>query len=126
MKVVAAHHVSFSVSDLERSRAFYGGLLGLEEIPRPDLGLAGAWFAAGPVELHLIAAPEGPDLGRPPASISPIANHFAFRIDDYARVRDDLAARGVELVEAGAETGQMWIRDPDGNVIELIVPGGRR
>jgi hypothetical protein len=26
------------------------------------------------------------------------------------------------VLESGAAAGQMWIRDPDGNVIELIAP----
>ena len=51
------HHVSFAVSDLERSRRFYEGVLELEPIPRPDLGLPGMWYRAGTSEVHLIATP---------------------------------------------------------------------
>ena len=40
------HHVSFSVSDLEASLAFYRDVLGLEPIERPDFGLPGAWLEA--------------------------------------------------------------------------------
>ena len=35
MNIQAIHHVSLSVSDLERARAFYKDVLGLREIPRP-------------------------------------------------------------------------------------------
>ena len=41
------HHISFCVSDLDRSRRFYEEILGLAEIPRPDLGLPGVWYSAG-------------------------------------------------------------------------------
>ena len=34
----SVHHVSFAASDLERSMAFYEGLLGLERIDRPGIG----------------------------------------------------------------------------------------
>jgi catechol 2,3-dioxygenase-like lactoylglutathione lyase family enzyme len=119
----AVHHVSFAVTDLETARSFYAGVLGLVEIERPDLGrLGGAWYRAGETEVHLIVTPEGADVGAPPEGISPIANHVAFRIDDYKRVRDQLETQGLELRETNASIGQMWIHDPDGNVIELIAP----
>ena len=42
------HHTSFAVRDLERARAFYGGVLGLQEIERPDFGaIQGVWYGVG-------------------------------------------------------------------------------
>jgi len=114
------HHVSFAVSDLEASRRFYGELLGLREIPRPELPFPGAWYAIGDAQVHLIVPPPGAPLGSPPPTLSPLAGHAAFAIDDYEAVRDLLRARGVELLEAGAEAGQLFLRDPDGHAIELI------
>lgn len=125
MIVKRAHHVSFGVSDLERSRAFYGELLGLEEIERPDFGLPGAWYQAGEAQVHLIAQPEGFAGGQPPPALNPIADHAAFEIDDYEKVLAELEARGVEVLPTSPAVGQMWIRDPDGHIIELIQPGGR-
>jgi catechol 2,3-dioxygenase-like lactoylglutathione lyase family enzyme len=122
MKIVRGHHVSFSISDLDRSRRFYGTVLGLPEIPRPEMGIAGAWFAAGDTELHLIVRPPGAAIGEPPPRVTPIANHTAFQIDDYDAAVAALRAAGLEIVEAGRERGQLWVGDPDGNVIELIVP----
>ncbi len=117
------HHVSFAVRDLERARGFYEGVLGLEEIERPNLGrLEGAWYRAAETEVHLIVTPLDGDVGTPPSGISPIANHVAFRMDDYKRVRGALKRMGLEVMETSSSTGQMWIRDPDGNVIELISP----
>ena len=119
------HHVSFPVRDLERARAFYEGLLGLEEIPRPDMGLAGAWYRIGDAEIHIIVTPEGADVGTRPAGLTPLGPHTAFQIDDYAKTLEALEAREVEVLKTSAENGQMWIRDPDGNVFELIAPGSR-
>jgi glyoxylase I family protein len=61
----ALHHVSFPVRDLERARHFYGEVLGLEEIARPDLRVPGAWHRAGGVEVHLLVTPPGADVGAP-------------------------------------------------------------
>ncbi len=116
------HHVSFSVQDLEASRRFYGEVLGLTEIERPDLGFPGAWYRAGDAEVHLLEAREGIDLGRPPGKVMPLANHSAFAIESYEGTLRHLEAHGVEVVATSPEIGQMWIGDPDGNVIELIVP----
>lgn len=119
------HHVSFTVSDVEAARRFYAGVLGLREIPRPDFGFPGAWFEIGEAQVHLIQPPEGAPVDTPPPRLSPVAGHAAFEIEDYEAVREALRARGVEPLETGADVGQLFLADPDGNVIELIRPGGR-
>jgi catechol 2,3-dioxygenase-like lactoylglutathione lyase family enzyme len=122
MKVVRSHHVSFSVADLGRARHFYGTVLGLPEIARPEMGIAGAWFAAGEGEIHLIARPPNAAVGTPAPRVTPLANHTALQIEDYDAAVASLRAAGLEIVEAGRDRGQLWVGDPDGNVIELIVP----
>jgi catechol 2,3-dioxygenase-like lactoylglutathione lyase family enzyme len=116
------HHVSFAVSDLARSRRFYEGVLGLEEIPRPAMGVAGVWYRTGGAEVHLIATPPGARIGSPPETLNPLANHQAFAIDDYQKTLDALERHGLEVLKTSPKVGQMWIRDPDGNVLELIAP----
>jgi catechol 2,3-dioxygenase-like lactoylglutathione lyase family enzyme len=116
----SVHHISFAVRDLARSQHFYEEILGLELIERPDLGLPGVWYRAGNAEVHLIATPEGVAVGSAPPSLTPLANHQAFAVDDYAKTLDFLEAREVEVLRTTPEAGQLWIRDPDGNVIELI------
>jgi catechol 2,3-dioxygenase-like lactoylglutathione lyase family enzyme len=114
------HHVSFPIRDLARARAFYEGVLGLQPVPRPAMGVDGAWYAAGGVEIHLIVTPPGVEVGARPPKLTPIGPHTAFAIDDYAATLVALRARGVEVLETNPRAGQMWLRDPDGNVFELI------
>jgi glyoxylase I family protein len=116
----ALHHVSFSIADLERSLRFYEGVLGLEQIERPNFPFAGAWLRVGDAELHLIVPPAGVDVGGQPPSLNPLARHAAFAIDDYASVLAALKSAGLAVLETNPELGQMWVRDPDGNIIELI------
>lgn len=125
MLAKAVHHVSFAVRDLAASRAFYENVLGLRAIARPDLGLPGAWYAAGQAEIHLIQTPPGASVGAPPERLTPLANHCAFEIDDYEATRAALARQGLALIETKPEIGQLWIQDPDGHVIELIRPATR-
>ncbi len=117
--------MSLAVGDVARSRAFYGDLLGLPEIERPDFGIPGVWYQAGEIQLHLIETPQGVDVGSRPTGPNPIACHSAFEIEDYAATLERLRAEGIEVRETGAEVGQLFLQDPDGNVIELIQPGGR-
>ena len=125
MKLLRGHHISFSVAELERSKQFYGGVLGLPELPRPQMGIGGAWYGAGDTEVHLIVTPEGVDVGQPPASLTPVADHAAFQIDDYDAAVAHLRGAGLEVLETTRALGQLWVRDPDGHVIELIVPAHR-
>jgi catechol 2,3-dioxygenase-like lactoylglutathione lyase family enzyme len=114
------HHVSFPIRDLERARAFYEGVLGLRPIPRPNLGVAGIWYGAGDVEVHLIVTPAGVDVGTRPPGLTPVGPHTAFAIDDYAKALAALREHGLDVLETNERLGQMWVRDPDGNVFELI------
>ena len=122
----SVNHISFAVRDLERAQTFYEGVLGLEQIERPDFGIPGAWYGAGNSQVHLIEVPAGVDVGTPPPGLSPLANHQAFAIEDYAKTLETLRDRGVEVLETTPENGQLFVRDPDGYVIELIVEGARR
>ena len=117
----ALDHVSFCVTDLDAALGFYQGVLGCEEVERPDLGIDGAWLQAGNVQIHLIVPPEGfTGLGTNPERTVPLANHTAFAIDDYDKVLDHLKSHDLHVVETNAERGQMWVSDPAGNIIELI------
>jgi len=115
----AVHHVSFIVHDLEPALHFYRDVLGFEPIDRPSMGIEGAWLRAGSTQVHLIVPPEGADVGATPSKTNPIANHTAFAIDDYETARDHLQQAGLDVLEFGAERGQMWVSDPAGNVLEF-------
>lgn len=57
MRVAGIHHVQVAVppGSERAARAFYGGVLGLEEIPKPPhlAARGGVWFRCGGLELHL-------------------------------------------------------------------------
>ena len=111
MHIRRLDHVSVRIADLGRSREFYEGLLGLRAAPRPDLGLPGAWYTVAGSQVHLIQHPGGLE------GIDPTGPHFAVEVEGLAAVKATLDARGVPYLALGDR--QLWIRDPDGNVVEL-------
>jgi glyoxylase I family protein len=117
---VTAHHTSFPVQDLERARVFYEQILGLTPKPRPDLGVPGVWYQAGASEVHLIETPPGVDVGAPPPALNPLARHAAFAVRDYTAALAVLREHELEVLETSPQQGQLWVRDPDGHIIELI------
>ena len=121
--VIRGHHFSFTVRDLEKSRHFYGDILGLKEIERPDFPFPGAWYASGETQVHLIELYDPKDLSSD--KVTALVNHSAFQIGDYDGAVETLRSHGLKVKAFGKEVGQLFTKDPDGNVIELIVPGGR-
>ena len=117
------NHISFAVRNLEASLHFYRDILGLEVVPRPPMGIPGAWLGAGDSQVHLIGVPEGADVGAPPNALTPLACHQAFAVEDYQKTVDHLKANELEVMETSPERGQLWVKDPDGHIIEFIVPG---
>jgi catechol 2,3-dioxygenase-like lactoylglutathione lyase family enzyme len=122
-------HCGLIVADLERSRSFYGGALGLEEVPRPaNFAFAGAWFQIGEDQLHLLAETDttgragGGDPG--PSARVGLATHIALEVDDLDTAHVRLQEHDVALVGGPMPRGdgydQLFVRDPDGYVIELF------
>lgn len=128
--IAILHHVSLNVTDLERSRAFYREILGLQEITRPPFGFPGAWFAIGDSQqLHLIVHPGATFRGE--KGIDTRDNHFAVRVRSYRSALEFLRGKGYsehstdEMTRmhlqphATAGFPQLYILDPDRHVIEI-------
>jgi catechol 2,3-dioxygenase-like lactoylglutathione lyase family enzyme len=117
------HHVSLCVTDLARAKQFYGAVLGLREVFRPDLGFGGAWYELGDGQLHLIVHPPTRTL-RGTREIDGRDGHVAMRVADYAAAVAHLREQGVEVIVSPRNKtpwSQVYFTDPDGNVIELNV-----
>lgn len=115
------HYVSLAVAELERAKRFYGEVLGLEEIERPAFPFPGAWYRIGGRQLHLIVRGGARTLRgtREPDSRD---GHVALRVRSYRAALERLRAQGVPLVEKPVNATpwpQIFLTDPDGNVIEL-------
>jgi catechol 2,3-dioxygenase-like lactoylglutathione lyase family enzyme len=128
-------HVVLRIRDLERSLAFYCGVLGCREERRVEsLGLVQLRAGSGLIDLVPVDSPLGRAGGIPPGEEGRNLDHFALQLErfDPKAVRAQLAAAGLEPGEVaqryGAEgTGpSLYLRDPDGNTVELKGPGPGR
>lgn len=122
-------HVGLIVADLERSRRFYGGALGLEQVPRPaNFTFAGTWFRFGESEIHLLAEADttgragAPDPG--PSAAHGLVAHIALEVEDLEAALAGLAENDVPLIGGPMPRGdgvtQVFFFDPDGYVVELF------
>ena len=140
------HHTGFTVSDLDRSLGFYQGLLGLELVARqekqggylgeivgyPDCYVKMAHLrvpgSSHVVELFEYVVPQGERPGRfEPPNVG--TAHLCLLTEDLPALYEHLVAQGVDtfvsppvLVDTGINTGGygVYLRDPDGIVVELF------
>ena len=102
----------------ERARTFFGGLLGLQELAKPEqlATRGGVWFACGEHELHIGVEPDF----RPARKAHP-----AFRVSDVdalgRRLRDaGLEPRGDQEIPG---VRRFYVDDPFGNRLEFTESG---
>jgi catechol 2,3-dioxygenase-like lactoylglutathione lyase family enzyme len=122
MTILGLHHVQINVpaSRGDEARRFFGELLGLEEMPRPEslssAGRNGMWYRCGGNEFHVFFAPDG-EFKEDRSS-----RHPALLVDDLAGLRGRLEAAGVELEEAIPINGRarFFCRDPFGHRLEFL------
>lgn len=117
MKIYALDHVQLAmpVGEETAARAFYGRLLGLTEVPKPE-NLAqrgGVWFESGSLRLHL-----GVEQDFRPAKKA----HPALLVDGLDDLSARLKAAGVAVVADEPLAGyiRVYVSDPFGNRIELM------
>lgn len=101
----------------DQARRFYGALLGLAEVEKPDnlKKRGGSWFERGTIRVHL-----GVEADFRPARKA----HPAFLVDDLAGLVAKLADGGVSARRDEPLPGydRVYVDDPFGNRIELMEP----
>lgn len=118
-KILGIAHFAVFVSDLEKARGFYLGLLGFNEaftLTKADGSVASAFVKINDhqwIELvNTSTAGEGQ------------LDHIALYTDDAERMRGYLASRGIRVPDrvGTGPTGDKILRieDPDGHVVEFV------
>jgi len=120
MSVGVLDHFNIRTRDLKGTVRFYQDILGLESGARPNFAFPGAWlYSEGRAVVHLVDIsptdePQKPDSG--------VVHHVAFISRDFAGMKSRLQTKGVEFEARQVPGGELWqifIRDPNGVMIEL-------
>lgn len=116
--IVGLHHAQLTVprGAEAAARAFYCGVMGLPEIPKPLSlqGRGGFWLQVGDRQVH-VGTEDGFDRATTKA-------HLAYEVADVAAWGAHLSGNGIEVLDSVPIEGfeRFEFRDPFGNRCEMI------
>ena len=116
--IVAVHHVQVSIpiGAEDEARAFYCGVLGMQDIPKPDAlaGRGGFWLELDGFQIHF-GTEDGIERSKSKA-------HVAYRVEDLDAWRNKLANASITVQNGIRIPGmdRFEFRDPFGNRIEFL------
>jgi catechol 2,3-dioxygenase-like lactoylglutathione lyase family enzyme len=117
MRVLGVDHVQIAMpkGSEDRARGFYGEVLGMKEIPKPQAlaGRGGCWFAAGAAQVHL-----GVEEDFRPAKKA----HPALLVEGLDEILAKCRAAGLPTKPDAEIDGRRRVHvfDPFGNRLELM------
>ena len=113
-------HASLLVADLSRSRQFYEQILGMKPNPtRPEMSFSGIWYDIGAAQIHLICLPNPDPVDARPAH-GGRDRHTALGVLEFDALRTRLDAAGLTYTLSQSGRRALFVRDPDGNALELV------
>ena len=143
-RIISADHTGITVSNLERSLAFWRDVLGFElshtahqtgELAKEITGVAGAEIKLAVLKtpgghkielLEYLAPPDRKQIALRPSDVGSV--HVALIVNDLDAVLDRIAASGwkaagkPQTLKTGPNAGKrvVYVRDPDGTTIEFM------
>ena len=116
MAIEGMNHFNVLTDDVDATRRFYVGILGLTEGKRPPFTFDGLWlYAGGRPILHVSAA-------KLPKDRAGVIDHIAFSTTDLRATVARLEKNGVKYTlqqQVGTGYWQVFCHDPMGAKVEL-------
>ncbi len=119
--LMGMRHIALNVKDVERSKAFYQDILGMEVVWQPDP--QNAYLSSGPDNLALHETPGG----QVPAAATSSLDHLGFIVSTIDRVQElenEFRARHVTIIKPFKRhrdgSASFYCADPDGVVIQML------
>ena len=116
--LLRVHHAQITIPKgaEDTAREFYCGLLGLEEVPKPEslAGRGGFWLQSGGFQVH-VGTEDGFDRTTTKA-------HVAYQVEGLKIWREKLQERGIRILEGVPipHYNRFEFRDPFGNRVEFL------
>jgi len=116
--ILSIHHAQITIpfGEEDAARAFYCGLLGLNEIPKPESldGRGGFWLEVGDRQVH-VGAEKFDQREQTKA-------HIAYLVDDLEKMRSKLIENEIVIIDGIPIPGysRFEFRDPFGNRVEFL------
>jgi catechol 2,3-dioxygenase-like lactoylglutathione lyase family enzyme len=133
MRIAGIHHITLLVADVERSLAFYRNVLGMRLVQQTvnDDDESARHFIFGDADGKpgtLITCLEYADLDEGSVGRGS-THHFALAVEsesELAAWKDYLGSRGIPTTDMLDRSGfkSIYLRDPDGHLVELAVGTG--
>lgn len=138
--MATVNHVGLCVADVDRAQRFYEAVLGFTERARtaipdqftanllrvePPVGLTAVYLERDGFTLELLHFDRpGNHSPRERPFTEPGLTHISFTVDDVAAAAEAVTAHGGEVLADTEVAGvAVMVRDPDGQVLELLAPG---
>lgn len=120
MSVGLLDHYNVRTKDLAATVAFYEKVLGMESGPRPDFPFPGAWmYSEGQAVVHLVDIGAMDEAQKPDSGV---VHHIAFVSKGFHAMKKHLSDNSYEFEAREVPGGELWqifVRDPNGVLIEL-------
>jgi catechol 2,3-dioxygenase-like lactoylglutathione lyase family enzyme len=113
-------HFNIRTRNLADTVRFYEDVLGLENGPRPNFAFPGAWmYSEGRAVVHLVDISPTSEQQKPDSGV---VHHVAFVSRGFDAMKARLAQKNMPFDARQVPGGELWqifVRDPNGVLIEL-------
>lgn len=117
-------HLALRVTDIEKARDFYQGLLGMKTVWEPDP--ENVYLSSGQDNLALHQIPDA-ELVRYRQGVGQFLDHFGFLVEKPEQVKEvfkKMEAAGVKIIKPVKQhrdgSVSFYLADPDENVIQIL------
>lgn len=115
-------HVAIRTMDLAATNDFYTKVLGFKFAPRPEMAVPGSWLDINGTQIHVLAGEKAFGIHDAAATDTGTVDHIAMEATGYDEIKASVVDHGCEHREndiPGAGLWQLFIKDPNGVIIEL-------
>jgi len=112
-------HISFIISNVQKSMLFYENILGLERDKRPDLDFEGLFYKLdNQQQLHLMCV-QNPYQNCQRPNHGGRDMHIALAVESLQKTCEKMQQANIAYTLSRSGRAALFCRDPDGNTIEL-------